>query len=91
MLENSPSIQLSYVCVFRQVTTQQMCYNVPCDSCGLCEHADDQLVSGSCDGSVRVWCMDSLKCVHTLESHTADVNSLVAKVSTRWHTIVLCV
>ena len=42
--------------------------------------ADDQLVSGSCDGSVKVWSMDTLKCVHTLESHTADINCIVAKV-----------
>jgi WD40 repeat protein len=42
-------------------------------------HEDDELVSGSCDGSVRVWSMDTLKCLHTLEGHTADVNCVVAK------------
>ena len=42
--------------------------------------ADDQLVSGSSDGSVRVWSVDSLKCVHTLEGHTADVNCVLAQV-----------
>ena len=42
--------------------------------------ADDQLVSGSSDGSVKVWSMDTLRCVHTLESHTAEVNCTVAKV-----------
>lgn len=43
-------------------------------------YTDDQLVSGSSDGSVKVWDMDTLNCVHTLESHTADVNCIVAKV-----------
>jgi F-box/WD-40 domain protein 7 len=46
-------------------------------------HEDDQLVSGSSDGSVRVWNMDTLNCMHTLESHTADVNCIVAKVNIR--------
>ena len=43
---------------------------------------DDLLASGSSDGTVRVWSMDSLECVRSLESHTAEVNCIVAKVCT---------
>ena len=49
-----------------------------------CSADEEQLVSGSSDGSVRVWNIDSLKCVHTLEGHTADVNCLVAQVSSQY-------
>lgn len=60
---------------------QNVCYSDRVSVLLVCVCVDDQLVSGSSDGSVRVWSMDSLKCIRSLEGHTADVNCVVAQVT----------
>lgn len=54
--------------------------------------ADDLLVSGSGDNTARIWSLQSLECLHVLESHTDDVNCVVIKVHSPsvQHTFHIC-
>ena len=41
---------------------------------------DDTLVSGSRDCTVRIWSLQSLSTILTLQGHTDEVTSLIIKV-----------
>jgi F-box/WD-40 domain protein 7 len=41
--------------------------------CCLQTCADDTFVSGSCDGTVRVWCARTFNCVRVFDEHTGAV------------------
>lgn len=40
------------------------------------EYDGQYIISGSSDQSIRVWCADTGKCLHTLEGHTDLVRTL---------------